>query len=448
MKKILLYALLSLFAVVEAKSQDCTDGTILFKEDFGGNLVEDPDHSTTAIPECEFVFKADGDPRGAGNYAIRKEGWYHGLYWTHMDDHTYPNDKTRGYLMQVDASATPGQFYKRQIDDLCAGASLYFSVWAANSINQAYENQFQKASLSFVIEDINGNVLLKENTGLMPGTTNENDWNQYGATFTVPSGQSSVIFKILNNGSSTQGNDLVLDDIEIRLCVPPTNVSISPDDTVCKGETVTLTGQFTNDGTFTEPLTYKWFKSAIASYNQSDWTEIATGQTLTISSTQSSDAGFYRVAVASAGSIDLVNCRSMSDIVSLTVQDCPASPLVVSEDTTICSGSSVELQASGAVSYSWFPATGLSSTTIANPLASPTATTTYTVTGTLADNTTLSTSVTVSVLTSTTTELKDTICQMILIRKTVLIYQYKKTREKKYIVYTFYRKMAAIVLFS
>ncbi|HPG55648.1 MAG TPA: hypothetical protein PK641_04540 [Candidatus Enterocola sp.] len=94
-----------------------------------------------------------------------------------MDDHTYPNDKTRGYMMQVDASATPGQFFRSQIDDLCAGASLYFSVWAANSIKKTYENNYQKASLSFVIEDINGNVLLTENTGLMPGTNNDNDWN-------------------------------------------------------------------------------------------------------------------------------------------------------------------------------------------------------------------------------------------------------------------------------
>ncbi|NCD00461.1 MAG: T9SS type B sorting domain-containing protein, partial [Bacteroidia bacterium] len=200
------------------------------------------------------------------------------------------------------------------------------------------------------------------------------------------------------------------DDIEVRLCVPPTSVIISPNDTVCKNQTVTLEGQFTNDGTFTEPLTYKWFKSATASYNQSDWTEVAIGQTLTISSAQSSDAGFYRVAVASAGSIDLVNCRSMSDIVSLTVQDCQVYFLVVSEDTAICSGSSVELQASGAVSYSWSPAIGLSSTTIANPIASPTTTTTYTVTGTMVNSSTLSDLVTVFVLANTTTELKDTIC--------------------------------------
>lgn len=411
MKNVLLYASLLLFVVIDVKSQDCNGGTILFKEDFGGNLVEDPDHSTTAVPECDFNLNLNGDARGAGNYAICKEGWHHDPYWTHMDDHTYPNDKTRGYMMQVDASATPGQFFRSQIDDLCAGASLYFSVWAANSIKKTYENNYQKASLSFVIEDINGNVLLTENTGLMPGTNNDNDWNQYGATFTVPLGQSSIIFKILNNGNSSSGNDLVLDDIEIRLCVPPTNVIISPNDTICKEETVILAGQFTNDGTFTEPLTYKWFKSATASYNQSDWTEIAIGQTLTIPSPQSSDAGFYRLAVASIGSIDFVNCRSMSDIVSLTVQDCQTNSLVVSADTMICLGASVELHASGAVSYSWSPEIGLSSTVIANPIASPTNTTTYTVTGLFADNSSMSASVTVSVSASIRTILKDTICQ-------------------------------------
>lgn len=50
-------------------------------------------------------------------------------------------------------------------------------------------------------------------------------------------------------------------------------------------------------------------------------------------------------------------------------------------DTTICNGSSVQLNASapGAVSYLWFPSTGLDFTNIANPIASPTVTTTYVV---------------------------------------------------------------------
>jgi uncharacterized delta-60 repeat protein len=48
-------------------------------------------------------------------------------------------------------------------------------------------------------------------------------------------------------------------------------------------------------------------------------------------------------------------------------------------DTSICNGSSVQLNASapGAVSYLWTPSIGLSATNIANPIANPTDTTTY-----------------------------------------------------------------------
>jgi gliding motility-associated-like protein len=49
---------------------------------------------------------------------------------------------------------------------------------------------------------------------------------------------------------------------------------------------------------------------------------------------------------------------------------------------TLCTGFSVQLNATGAETYSWQPTTALSNPGIANPMASPTTTTTYTVTGT------------------------------------------------------------------
>jgi gliding motility-associated-like protein len=52
----------------------------------------------------------------------------------------------------------------------------------------------------------------------------------------------------------------------------------------------------------------------------------------------------------------------------------------VSNDTIICAGQPTQLQATGGVSYSWTPTTGLSNPNIANPIASPNTTTTYTVT--------------------------------------------------------------------
>ncbi len=48
-------------------------------------------------------------------------------------------------------------------------------------------------------------------------------------------------------------------------------------------------------------------------------------------------------------------------------------------DTTICSGTSVQLQATGGTTYTWTPSGGLNNTNTANPVASPTTTTTYVV---------------------------------------------------------------------
>ncbi|MDI1306423.1 MAG: T9SS type A sorting domain-containing protein [bacterium] len=67
-------------------------------------------------------------------------------------------------------------------------------------------------------------------------------------------------------------------------------------------------------------------------------------------------------------------------------------------DVTInCTTTSTTLGASGGVSYSWSPATGLSATNIANPVATPATTTTYTVTVTGANGCTKTDSVIVTV---------------------------------------------------
>lgn len=55
--------------------------------------------------------------------------------------------------------------------------------------------------------------------------------------------------------------------------------------------------------------------------------------------------------------------------------------IVVSNDTTICPGSSATLTASGADSYTWSPSDGLLSTTSATTIASPSTTTRYMVVG-------------------------------------------------------------------
>ena len=68
-----------------------------------------------------------------------------------------------------------------------------------------------------------------------------------------------------------------------------------------------------------------------------------------------------------------------------------------SEDAVICNGDTTTLTVSGADTYSWSPATGLSSTTGNTVDANPTVTTTYTVTGTSADGCQSTDTVTVTV---------------------------------------------------
>lgn len=59
--------------------------------------------------------------------------------------------------------------------------------------------------------------------------------------------------------------------------------------------------------------------------------------------------------------------------------------VVDANDVTACPGETVTLNATGAATYAWSPATGLSSVTGASVTASVTETTTYTITGTIGD---------------------------------------------------------------
>ena len=66
---------------------------------------------------------------------------------------------------------------------------------------------------------------------------------------------------------------------------------------------------------------------------------------------------------------------------SLVVTVNPPPIITTNNDTAVCDGVCVQLNTNGGVNYVWTPTTGLSNSTIANPLACPLTTTTYIVTG-------------------------------------------------------------------
>jgi gliding motility-associated-like protein len=182
-------------------------------------------------------------------------------------------------------------------------------------------------------------------------------------TATILSGQGTTSVTLLTNPGITTlcvsaGNACGYGPSSCRLVTtlasPP--VTVTPvSSTICSGSSVT----FTASG----GLTYTWSPTAGLS--------ATNGPVVTASPSVNT---VYTVTGSSA-----LGCtRSVTTSVSIL-----SAPVVIvnPSSTVICSGGSVQLAAAGALSYSWTPSAGLSSTSGAMVVASPSANTIYTVTG-------------------------------------------------------------------
>lgn len=128
-------------------------------------------------------------------------------------------------------------------------------------------------------------------------------------------------------------------------------VSVSSTGASCGQSNGTVTSSI---GGGTTPYTYNWTGGGTASS--------VTGLA----------AGSYSLVVTDGN-----GCTNSTSAVVATLNGPTA---VITTNTTIVSGNSASLTATGGATYSWTPTAGLSCTTCANPLAHPTATTLYCVT--------------------------------------------------------------------
>lgn len=103
---------------------------------------------------------------------------------------------------------------------------------------------------------------------------------------------------------------------------------------------------------------------------------------------------------------DTANCIGKDTIV-VTVASLPT--VTAGNTQNICQGGNVTLNASGALNYSWTPASSLSDALISNPVATPSQTTTYVVTGTDVNGCTNTASVLINITSAAANTLTDTI---------------------------------------
>jgi gliding motility-associated-like protein len=122
------------------------------------------------------------------------------------------------------------------------------------------------------------------------------------------------------------------------------NVYISGADTICEGETITLTA--------TGASNYEWNTGSLSS---------------TISTT----------AISSATYIVTGSIGSCTDIDSISVVVNPSPVADAGPDTTISPGDAIQLNGSGGLSYLWIPSDYLSDANISNPICTPEDSITY-----------------------------------------------------------------------
>ncbi len=139
--------------------------------------------------------------------------WHDGV-----SDHTM-NDDVSGYMFLVDMGAYRSQISSTTVHNLSIGLRYEFSAYLANVIRKdAWVTHFEP-NLRFEVRSSTAeNQLLAQ---LSTGDISKYDkmtWSKYGLSFVTPS--SSVVLSLISNVLTSRllGNDVAIDDIELRVC--------------------------------------------------------------------------------------------------------------------------------------------------------------------------------------------------------------------------------------
>ena len=136
----------------------------------------------------------------------------------------------------------------------------------------------------------------------------------------------------------------------------------SNDASMCLGDSALLSVTVLDSASFISPYTYAWSPSL----------------GLNCDTCQST---YANPSVTTTYTIVVTDFTGLQDTTTSTVTVSGSTPTAnAGSDLSFCAGDSIALNGSGGPSYMWSPSTGLSDSTIANPVASPLATTSYVLT--------------------------------------------------------------------
>ena len=267
----------------------------------------------------------------SGTYSVGPDASFYNSNWE-GSDHTTGS----GNFLIVNGSEVPDSAFWCQVVPVDPNSFYEISYWATSTALsspaqiQLYINTFPFFPQFFV-----------------PSATNT--WTQFSQIW--QSGlNTSINFCLKDLNDHLNGNDFGIDDISIRKCECALTIEAGDGGSICLGDSLQLNGSGASSYYWTPTNTLSCFTCQ---------NPVASPQTTTT----------YTVSALGPG-----GCTALD---SLVVVVWPTLDLQAGPDTSICPGASVQVSASGAVSYQWFPATGLSAANIPDPVATPEASITY-----------------------------------------------------------------------
>jgi gliding motility-associated-like protein len=259
------------------------------------------------------------------------------------------------------------------------GALSY--TWTPNVSTTAFANNIAAGSYIVVAADQNGcsatvNFTVSSIGGPTVSIASSNDVSCFGstdgdATASATGGTAPYTYSWSpSGGSAATTTGLAAGNYTVTVtdntgCIGTANVTIGPPSAITLTEAITDASCGNTDGQI----------SVVASGGAGGFTYSWTPNGETTSSINNLGAGNYGITVTDANNCSKTENYSIVVTGSLTISVTPGI-------WTLNAGESVQLNATGADSYTWTPSNGLSCTDCQNPIASPSISTTYTVTGT------------------------------------------------------------------
>ena len=343
-------------STIVAQGSSCSSTTIsrtLFIEDFGTFSSISGRASSSSIINIPYD---DAGEVQDGRYAIVADCNASGASWALSgSDHTsqtanYPSG-TYGGMLFFNAGNTGGiVFFHREVE-VCANTNLQFSAWHAN----VHPNSSRtKPDITFNIYGEDGVTLLGTASASPPtSTTGSLEWHLLSHNFNSGS-NTRVILEITNNVSATSGNDIAIDDISFRACLPIVNL-VSSGGTSSSIEVTTETSievEAQMDNTSFSTPTFLLQKSS----NGIDWTTIGSPfnvNTVNVDVSAFPQGNTYLRIIVGADNVTVLNvasgnfngCFTVSEIMTVIKICLPSDITVYAPKQTVFCGEPITLTA-------------------------------------------------------------------------------------------------------